>query len=210
MRRRSKDPEALKALYEAQKILRETHKELLDKRYKARKALYEQQKEAHLRLLGDIADFGIASVRRPIGGGERTPPPKRWVERPTGGMRPHTVRPELEERPPLVDVIDEGEHLRVDVQFRDIPWPEDIVGELKEVSFKHGVLELRLRKRERRELTEEEKEALKSGEAEEATSRVREKLLLKLKKQKPAKAPEKIEQPEKKTKRKENLDLNDI
>jgi HSP20 family molecular chaperone IbpA len=177
--RRRPEPEALKVSYEAKKLLHETRQELLDKRYKARKALYEQQKEAHLKL-GDLVDFGVGSVRRPIGGGQRTPPSKRWVER-VPSVRPRTVMLEPEERQPLIDVVDEGEHLRVDVQLRGIPWPEDIVGELEEVSFKHGVLELRLKKRERSELTKREIEALESAEAEKVTARVKEKLMLKLK-----------------------------
>ena len=181
--RRRPEPEALKAFHEAQKLLRESHQELLNKRYQARKAFYEQQKEARL-VVGDVVDFGVTSVRRPIGG-ERIQPKKRWVERPTRGVRPRTVSFEPEERPPLVDVVDEGEHLRVNVQFRDIPWPDDIVGELEEVSFKHGVLELRLKKRKKQELTLEERGALKSAEEEEVTSKVKEKLMLKLKKQKP-------------------------
>jgi len=205
--RRRPEPEALKVFYEAKKLLHETRQELLDKRYKARKESYERQKEARLKL-GDLVDFGVGSVQRPIGGGQRTPPPKRWVER-APSTRPRTVQLEPDERQPLIDVVDEGEHLRVDVQFRDIPWPEDIVGELEEVSFKHGVLELRLKKRERSELTKKEIGALESAEAEKATARVREKLMLKLK-QKPTKAPEKIEKPEKRAKKAENLGLEGI
>lgn len=208
MRRRPKDPEALKALYEAQKILRETRKELLDKRYKTRKAFYEQQKEARLKL-GDVAEFGVASVRRPIGGGERKLSRKRWVERPPV-EHPRTVKPGADERPPLIDVVDEGDHLRVDVQFRDIPWPEDIVGELDEVSFKHGVLELKLKKRKKK-LSAEEARKLESGEGEEITAKVKEKLMLKMKKQKekPVKSmKKKSEKPN--AQEKEDLNLKEL
>ena len=59
----------------------------------------------------------------------------------------------------MVDVVDEGDHLRIDVEFKNIPWPEDIIGELEKVSFKHGVLELWLKKREREKLTSEYKGA---------------------------------------------------
>jgi len=207
--RRRPEPEALKAFYEAQKLLRETHQELLDKRYKARKALYEQQREARLKL-GDVAEFGVTSVRRPVGGSGQIPSKKRWVERPPSA-RPQTVRLESEERPPLVDVVDEGDHLRVDLQFKDIPWPKDIVGELKEVSFKHGVLELRLKKRERKELTPEEEGALASADVEKVTAKVKEKLMLKLKKQESqALVKEKSEKPVKKAGKKADFDLKEL
>ena len=69
------------------------------------------------------------------------------------GARVETLKPEpTPPQEPLVDVVDEGDHLRIDVEFKNIPWPEDIIGELEKVSFKHGVLGLWLKKRERKSL----------------------------------------------------------
>lgn len=105
--------------------------------------------------------------------------------RPYRGARVETITPD---QPPvkesLVDVFDEGKHLRVNVQFKSIPWPEDLIGELENISFKHGVLELKLKKREREELTKAEKGALEAAEEGKVTARVKERLMMELKKRK--------------------------
>ena len=103
--------------------------------------------------------------------------------------RVKTLKPEpTPPQEPLVDVFDEGEHLRVDVQLKNIPWPEDTIGELGEISFKHGVLELKLKKREREKLTEAEKGTLEAAEVGKVTAAVKEKLMMELKRRKEAKA----------------------
>ena len=147
----------------------------------ARKARYERERTSLL----DVG-VGISAVRkRPT-----KPPvePSMSITKPYRRAWVETIKPgPVPQRESLVDVFDEGKHLRVDVQLKDIPWPEDTIGELGEVSFKHGVLEFKLKKRERKELTEAEKGALVTAEEGKITAKVKEKLMMELKKRREAK-----------------------
>ena len=167
----------LRRRLEERKRAYEARKRAMVAALEARKARYGRKR---ISLLG--LGVGLPSVRRPI-----KPPiePLMRITKPYHEARVETIKPgpaPLKE--PLVDVFDEGKHLRIDVQLKDIPWPEDTIGELGEVSFKHGVLELKLKKREREELTKAEEEALEAAEIGKVTARVKEKLMMKLKKRK--------------------------
>ena len=169
-------PNRLSKRLEARKKAYEVRKQVRVAALEARKAQYENERTSLLDL-----GVGVSSVRR------RPAVPQKPTARPYRGARVETITPDLTQlREPLIDVFDEGKRLRVDVQFKGVPWPEDIVGELEKVSFKHGVLELVLKKREREELTEVEKEALEAAEIGKVTARVKEKLMMELRKRRGA------------------------
>jgi hypothetical protein len=160
---------------------RKKRKELYEDRRRIRAAALEEKKTLYERDRASIIGLGIRSIRRGA-------VPRKPSTRPYREARVETIIPEqAPSREPLIDVFDEGKHLRVDVQLKDIPWPEDTIGELGEVSFKHGVLELKLKKRELEELTKAEEEALEAAEEGKATARVKEKLMMKLKKRRKSK-----------------------
>ena len=149
----------------------------------AKRVQYERERASLLGLGVGISSVGRRPTRPPV-------EPSVWITRPYRGARVETIKPEpTPSREPLVDVFDEGKCLRVNVQFKSIPWPEDIIGELGEVSFKHGVLELKLKKRERGELTKAEKGALEAAEEGKVTAKVKEKLMMELKKRRKIEAP---------------------
>ncbi|MDI6708508.1 MAG: hypothetical protein QME47_05435 [Candidatus Thermoplasmatota archaeon] len=158
--------------YEARKLEYERRKKARKEILEARKAVYEQRKV--VSRIGAVRGISISPIGRRVVG-------RRVATR----IMPHEVlKPELEERPPLVDVIDENSYLRIAVQLSDIAIPHDItVDEITEISFKHGVLEIRLRKRKEK-LTKEEKEELAKEGGEEITAEINKKVLLMLRKRK--------------------------
>lgn len=164
----------------------------LEKRLQARKEEYERKKKAHeLALEARKAIGGERRQRAGVGIGIRgigiSPPTKRAQirYRTTAPEKFEVIKPEVEEKPPLVDVIDENEHLRIALQLSDISLPHDItIDEITDVSFRHGVLEIRLRK-SKRKVTEKEEEALAKAE-EEITAEIKKKVLVMLKKRKEA------------------------
>jgi hypothetical protein len=164
----------------------------LEKRIEARKLEYERRKKAHEEALEARKAVYEKRKQTAIGIGIRgigiSPTTKRALVRyrAVAPEKVEVIKPEVEERPHLVDVIDENEHLRIALQLSDISLPHDItIDEITDVSFKHGVLEIRLRKRKRK-LTEKEEEELEKVEKEEFTAEIKKKVLLMLKKRKEA------------------------
>ncbi|MEW6069066.1 MAG: hypothetical protein AB1485_00450 [Candidatus Thermoplasmatota archaeon] len=160
-----------------------------NKKYELRKAIYEKEKLAHEKVLEakrELYERRKAIARVGIGiRGITISPRVRYAPRLVAGkIIPEVIKPEVEEKPPLVDVIDENEHLRIDIQLSDISLPRSItVDEITDLSFRHGVLEIRLRKRKEK-LTKEEKEKIAEVEKGEITAEVKKKVLLMLKKRK--------------------------
>lgn len=162
----------------------------LDKRLQARKALYEKQKQARTaRLEARRAQYerrkqarttsglsiGISSVRRGV-------EPQRWTVRHPSRVSGEVIKPEIEEREPLVDIFNEEDYLRIDIQLSNIYLPEDTaIDEITEISFRHGVLEIKLRKRKEMP-SREEKEVLVHSEEERVTAEVKKKIMLMLRK----------------------------
>jgi hypothetical protein len=155
----------------------------LDKRLEARKKEYERQKQAkqarldakraqyETRKHADIS-LGVSSIRK----GGKT---QKWIYTPVM-ERGKVINPEIEEKTPLVDVFDEGDYLRVGLQLSDVPLLEDIaIDQITEVSFRHGVFEIKLRKR-REEILAKEKELWEKGV--EVTAKVNKEVTLMLKK----------------------------
>ncbi|MBU2565227.1 MAG: hypothetical protein KJ655_03105 [Candidatus Thermoplasmatota archaeon] len=159
----------------------------LDKRLEARKKAYEQRMQAkqaklnarraqyEARKHADISfGVGVSSIRK-----DET---KKWIYKPAPAReRGRIIKPEFEEKPlPLVDAFDEDGYLRISVQLLDFHLPEDIaIDQIKEVSFRHGVFEIKLRKK-KEEIPAEEKEIWEKGE--EVTAEVNKKVMLMLKK----------------------------
>ena len=105
--------------FEARKKAYEMRKQARIAALEARRAQYERERKSPLGL-----GIGVSSIRRL---------PLRPAEflKPYRGARVETVKPDLiPPKEPLVAVFDEGEHLRIYVQFKNIPWPEDVIGEL--------------------------------------------------------------------------------
>lgn len=159
----------------------------LDRRLEARKKEYERRKQAKQAELdarsaryeaGKHVDIGfgvgVSSIRK------REPQKsQKWVYTPVRERR-SIIKPEMEEKTSLVDVFDEDEYLRISVQLSDVSLPEDIaIDQITEVSFRHGVFEIKLRKK-REEIQAKEKEIWEKGE--EVTARVNKKIMLMLKK----------------------------
>lgn len=154
----------------------------LDKRLEARKKEYERQKQAkqakldakrahyETRKHADMSlGVGFSSIRKS----------GKWIYTPVRKMG-KVINPEMEETTPLVDVFDEGDYLRVDLQLSDVPLPEDIaIDQITEVSFRHGVFEIKLRKK-REEIQAKEKEIWEKGE--EVTAKINKEVTLMLKK----------------------------
>ncbi|MDI6917692.1 MAG: hypothetical protein QMC80_07855 [Thermoplasmatales archaeon] len=160
----------------------------LDRRLEARKKAYEQRRQAKQAKLdarreqyeagGHVIGFGVgvSSIRK---GGKI----QKWVYKPVR-ERKTVIKPEIEEKKPLVDVFDEDGYLRISMQLSDISLPRDItIDEITDISFRHGVLEIRLRKRKKK-LAEKEEKVLAKSEEEEITAEIKKKVLLLLKKRK--------------------------
>lgn len=156
----------------------------LDRRLEARKKEYERRKQAKQTSLdarsaryeaGKHADIGfgvgVSSIRKRGN--------QKWVYTPVRERR-SIIKPEMEEKTPLVDVFDEDDYLRISLQLSDVSLPEDIaIDQITEVSFKHGVFEIKLRKK-REEIPAKEKEIWEKGE--EVTAKVNKKIMLMLRK----------------------------
>jgi len=162
----------------------------LDRRLEARKKGYERRRQAkQVRLDARRAQYetrkradigfgvGVSSIRK------RAPQKsQKWVVKPYRETS-EVLKPELEEKHPLLDVIDENQHLRIDIQLSNVSLPKDItIDEITDISFRHGVLEIRLRKRKKKLIKKEEKEITKAEE--EITAKIKKKVLLLLKKRK--------------------------
>lgn len=122
--------------------------ERLRGRYAARKAAYQQKREGNL-------------------GG-------RWITRPPHAP-PATVAPALEEPIPLIDVIDEGDRLRVVMQLRNAL---DLAGLPCETSLRHGVLEMVFLKKGEKNPFEDDIKRRVSSVWDEIIKSVKEKVIL--------------------------------
>ncbi len=152
---------------EARKKAYERRKQAKQAKLDARRAQYEAEKRADIGF-----GVGVSSIRK----GGKT---QKWIYTPPM-QRKTIIKPEVEEKKPLVDVFDEDDYLRIDVQLSDFPLPEDIaIDQITEVSFRHGVFEIRLRKK-KEEIPAKEKEIWEKGE--EVTAEVNKKIMLMLKK----------------------------
>ncbi|MEW5759832.1 MAG: hypothetical protein AB1779_03590 [Candidatus Thermoplasmatota archaeon] len=160
----------------------------LENKLRDRKFRYELRKRAHEEAMkAKKAEYEKKGLRVGIGirGIGISPTTARALTRYrlASTDKLEVLKSEIEEKPPLVDVVEEPEHLRITLQLSDISLPHDItIDEITDVSFKHGILEIRLKKREEK-LSEEEKLSLAETE-EEITAEIKKKVLVMLKKRK--------------------------